>query len=170
MKPKHLINGKLVTPGLFIETCGENMDLAVYTLQPADKIYQGNGKKYISMHKLFVQYDDPTGYEFAIKELGSWEHFQKMLAHKELGDHFRKWMEEIKARLDSKAIESIRRIAKDGGSQTELSAAKWLAAREYEEKGEVGRPSKKRTKAKERKEAEEVSLSTKKELERLGLH
>jgi hypothetical protein len=122
------------------------------------------------MHKLFVKYKDPTGYDFAISELGSYEHFLKMRAHPVVGEHIERWVEEVKSGLDSESINEIKRIAKDGGSQAELSAAKWLASREYDNQSkDVGRPSNKKSIIKDKRQAEEMSLSTKRELDRLGL-
>lgn len=176
MKPKYLTRrGEYRTTNLFIETCNRicysendtsHMDLPVFTLKPEDLT---TPSPLLSMPRLFVECGDVTGYDFAIKHLGSYEHFMQLCEHDVVGQHIKLWKEVIKSKMDSDSIKEIKRIATKGGSQVELSAAKYLANREYEASGSVGRPNKKDTPEKRRKHAHQTSLDTKKEMERLNI-
>ncbi len=177
MTPKYLTkHNKFRIAQLFLETAnrdvlyddGSKRDTPIFTLAPDDKV-DSLGNKYISMHKLFLKAKDVTGYDFAIKVLGSYEHFARLSAHATVGVYIAQWIEEVKAQLDSEAIKEIKRISKEGGNQTELSAAKYLANRDYEAKGSVGKPSPKNSRRKTLTASRQMEADTKAELKRLGL-
>ena len=178
MKPKYLNkHGGFRVNNLFQETTDLNSvytidqgrDVPVFTIKSEDWT-NNQGTKLISMQKLFLSFEDITGYDFAMKVLGSYEHFSELCNHRVIGNYIEQWKEVVKAKMDSDSIKEIKRIATDGGTQVELSAAKYLANREYESKGSVGKPVKKQNARKEASEARQASIDTKKELERLGLH
>ena len=178
MKPKYINKkGYFRINDLFIETCNgdaimnktSGRNRHVFTLKPEDytDLY---GETYPSFQKMFIDCNDPTGYEFAMKHLGSYEHFVQLQDNVQISAVISHCKEVVKSKLDSDSIKEIKRIATSGGSQVELSAAKYLANREYEEKGSVGRAQRKATGTKAASEARKTSLDTKRELERLGLH
>lgn len=177
MSPKYLSKyNKFRISNLFFETTnrdylyveGNTLEIPVFTLGTEDTT-DSKGNKLISMHKKFLESGDVTGYDFAIEVLGSYEHFVCLEEHRVIGKHIESWKREIKAKLDSKALKEIERISKEGGSQAELSAAKFLIKREYEEKGSVGKPATNNSTRKAGTHARETSRDTKAEMERLGL-
>ena len=177
MKPKYLTKqGNFRVSNLFQETTDittvyehEEKDLPVFTIKSEDWV-NTQGTKLISMQKLFLAQEDVTGYDFAMEVLGSYEHFTELCNHRVIGNYIEQWKEVVKAKMDSDSLKEIKRIATIGGTQVELSAAKYLANREYEMKGSVGKPVKKQNARKQASEARRASLDTKKELARLGLH
>lgn len=177
MSPKYLTKyNKFRVSNLFLETANRDIlydsdsdrAMPIFTLTSED-LTDSLGNKYISMHKLFLIAGDVTGYKFAVDVLGSYEHLEKLLVHKVIGPHIEAWKRELKAKLDSNAMEMLATIAKDGGTQAQLSAAKYLVNREYEQAGNVGKPSTKNTTKKQETHNRITSAETKEEAERLGL-
>ena len=125
--------GKPITQSLFLEL-GYN-EHAVYTLKEQD--YEYNGKIYPSLKRLYLEFEDPTEYEFATTYLLGFKHWKRIYANKQLGPHIDEWREELEMRLRSKACKALLESAK-GGS---FNAAKWFADRGWANKG-AGRPSK----------------------------
>ena len=176
MKPKYLTKvGNFRISNLFLETTNRDAILEtcerappIFTLKSSD-FTEAQGSTMLSMQRLFIEAGDVTGYKFAIEVLGSYEHFMLLCEHKIIGAAIDTWKEVVKSKMDSDSIKEIKRIATTGGSQVELSAAKYLANREYEAKGSVGKPAKKSNPRREAAKARETSLDTKAELVRLGL-
>ena len=106
---------------------------AEFTLKPYEYTDQ-DGFTYPSAKVLFMQSGDVTGFKFAMEVLGSWEHYLQLREHKKIGPYILAWEDELKASLESKAMRDVARIASEGGSQAELSAAKYILAREYDKK------------------------------------
>lgn len=179
MNPKYLTKyNKFRIANLFIETANRDglyddtsRDIPVFTLGPEDNT-DSLGNLYISMHKLFIEEGDVTGYTFSLKVLGSYEHLVQLSEHKVIGPHVKAWKRELKAMIDSKAMKEIQRIATKGGTQVELSAAKYLANREYEGKSDsagVGKPATNNAKRKAETHAKATANDTKAEMKRLGM-
>jgi hypothetical protein len=177
MKPKYLTAyNRFRTSNLFIETANRDIIydesaprvMPVFTLGPEDS-EDSHGNKFISMHKLFIATKDMTGYTFALEVLGSYAHLEVLMKHKIIGPHIHSWQNELKAELDSKSIKALETISKEGGTQTQLSAAKFLINREYEKAGAVGKPSNKNITNKKETTARIMSEETAEEAERLGI-
>jgi len=100
-----------------------------------------NGDKFISARRIFMEFNDPTGYMFALEVLGSWKHFQMLEAGKVTGPLIEEWKEELDAKLHAEEIQHLRVQAAGEGS-TAYNAAKFLASKEYKGKAEKGRPKK----------------------------
>ena len=175
MKPKYLNgHGNFRINNLVWETCNlgniydDNRQLPVFCLKTQD--YQdGRGNTFLSIPRLFSECGDATGYDFAISVLGSYEHYLALCENKTIGPVIEQCKEVIKSKLDSEAIKEVKRIATEGGTQVELSAAKYLANRDYELKNSVGRPNKKQHVTKDAAQAREESIATKEEMKRLGI-
>ena len=146
----------------------DNRDLPAFCLKAEDHT-DNRGNVFASIPRLFVECGDATGYDFAISVLGSYEHYLELCENKLIGPVIETCKEVIKSKLDSESIKEIKRIATSGGTQVELSAAKYLANREYELKNSVGRPGKKNHIKKDAAQAREESIETKEEMARLGL-
>lgn len=127
--------GRYLTQSLFLEF-QYDPTFAVFTFDGMDKEY--NGKKYISLRKLFLEEEDPTEYNFAVKYLYDWEHWQRMNENKALRKHFDAWRDELEIKIRAGAIRAIRDMTADGNN---FQAMKFLADRGWDKRG-AGRPSK----------------------------
>lgn len=125
--------GKFLTQSLFLEI-GYG-DAAVYTLKDVD--HEHNGKYYFSLKRLYLETEDPTEYEFAVKYLCNWKHWQRICENKVLRKYVDEWREELEVRLRSRGVKAALIEAATGNFQ----AAKWAADRGWTTRG-AGRPSK----------------------------
>ena len=108
----------------------------VFTLSTEDKDVP-------SLHRLFVEMEDPTEYEFAIEHLGSWPHWLALKQCEWFKPHYEQMRNELEIRLRSKAIKILADIA-NAGTPASAQAAKWLAEGTWnkEQTKRKGRPSK----------------------------
>lgn len=114
-----------LTTGLFKETAASER-WVVYTLEEAKALYLAT--------------EDPTGYEFATKHLGGWQHWLTLKDSPKLIGIIAEWEEELEVCLRSKNLKQIAILAKgDRGYQ----AAKLLMEGGWKPK-ELGRPTKER--------------------------
>ena len=125
--------GKMRTQSLFLEL-GYG-DEAVFTLKDED--HELNGKKYVSLKRLYLETEDPTEYVFAKNHLLGWKHWQRMCENKIIAKHIQEWREELEVKLRSQAILDAIQEARKGHFQ----AAKWVADRGWSTRG-AGRPTK----------------------------
>lgn len=125
-------SGAFLTRGLFYEADGFYDPNAVFSFK---------GKEgYIDARKTFVELDDPTGYQWAVKYLGSVEHWERLVRCSWFKEQLAEWVAEIELKAKSEAIRRLKEIAA-GESAQAISAAKYLATLDYN-KGARGRPSK----------------------------
>lgn len=96
---------------------------------------------YICIRNTFVELGDPTGYKWAIKYLGDYEHWKTLMKCKWFQEAYEVWINELETKVRSDALEIIQKIAQEGLPTQSLVAAKYLASFEWK-KGERGRPSK----------------------------
>lgn len=89
----------------------------------------------------FVALMDPTGYQWAMKYLGDWEHWKALMKSRWFQDAYNVAMEEMKMKVRSDALKTISEISQTAPPAQALVAAKYLAGFEWE-KGGRGRPSK----------------------------
>lgn len=125
--------GKFRTQSLFLEL-GYGTD-ALFTLKDQD--HEHEGTVYKSLKRLYLEFEDPTEYEFANTVLLGWRHWQRMCENKVIRKHIDEWREELEVKLRSQAIRDAIQEAKKGHFQ----AAKWVADRGWSTRG-AGRPSK----------------------------
>jgi hypothetical protein len=143
----------LITTGLFYELNRITNSSATpfFTVKEYD-IDTPKGKMY-SAKRLFVEFGEPTGYQFAINVLGSYSTFRAL----EQGRHTKKlvaeWIEELEVKLHSEQIQHLRALS-EGEGNTAYQAAKLLVTQEYKEKDKKGRPKK-----------EDIAKAAKKELD-----
>ncbi len=137
LKPPYKDNrGRWRTQSLFVEyryqTSKNKEELfPIFTLGEFDK------GEIISIKKLFLSFNDPTGYSFSKKVLGSYEHWQRLCAQKWFKPHLDGWIEELEVKLTSEGLKQIKGIA-DGEGQQALAAAKFLVNKGWE--ATKGRP------------------------------
>ena len=140
--------GRYIVQGLFLED-SYNTDLAVFTYDGEDKVYKG--KTYISLKKLYLEFEDPKEYRFARKHLFDWKHWQRMCKNSIISKHIEEWRKELELALVSDGVTAIIDLAL---SEKSYQAAKWLADRGWE-KDKVGRPSKEDVEGELKKRADE---------------
>ena len=92
-----------------------------------------------SMKELYLSYEDPTGYQFAIDHLGSYPHWKKLCKLKWFQEYKKDWDDELEVRLLSKSIRKVNTLAQGDTAQA-FNAAKYLADKGWEPK--KGRPTK----------------------------
>ena len=127
-------NGRYLTKALFFElTLPDSRQHAVFTLKEDD--HEVDGVVYRSLKRLFLQYDDPTEYEFAKNELGGYKHWKELCSQKEIAEHIEEWREERDVMLRSRGIRDL--MSQEGSFQ----AAKYLADKGWEQR-QAGRPTK----------------------------
>lgn len=126
-----------------------------------------DGDKRLVMRDHFIATMDPTGYKTAIKFLGNYEHWEVLMGVEWFRSSVEKWVQEVKARQKSLAIEKIMDIALSDTSQS-LAAAKYIATADYDKKDGRGRPSAAEVKG-ELKKAIQVADEDKDDMARIGL-
>jgi len=136
MPDRKSITGSWLTKALFWEERHPDYT-PEFTTKSEDMVK--DGVTYISMKKLYLDYEDPTEYSFAIDVLGSWDHWQFLCASYTIGKHIQKWRDELEIKIKSKAIKAMIKSATQEGSKG-TTAAKYIAEKGWEKK--AGRPSK----------------------------
>lgn len=97
---------------------------------------------YINARTTFIELQDPTGYKWSQKYLGSWEHMERLLKAPWFVKEFEEWVVELEMKLKSEAIQKVIEIASQPGPQAYL-AAKYIAAHDWKNRAHGrGRPSK----------------------------
>ena len=125
--------GKFRTQSLFLEL--GYSDEAIFTLKDQD--YEYEGRKLISLKRLYLEMDDPTEYNFATTHLMGWRHWQRMCENKAIRAYINEWRDELEVKLRCRAVGDAINAARTGNFQ----AAKWVADRGWATRG-AGRPSK----------------------------
>lgn len=122
---------------------------------------------YVCARTTFVDFMDPTGYKWAMTYLGDYAHWKKLIKCKWFLEAYEDWMEEMRMKLRSESLNTIRSIASEGQPAQALVAAKYLAGFEWEKPGR-GRPSKSEVQG-ELKRAAALLSEEDKDAERIGL-
>lgn len=121
----------------------------------------------VNCRKTFVELGDPTGYKWAIRYLGDYEHWKRLTRCSWFKDAYDVWMNELKMKLQSEALDTIRGISQSENPAQALVASKYLASFEWEKKGR-GRPSKEEVQG-ELKQAAKMLSEEDKDFERIQL-
>ena len=131
-------NGIFLTNALFKEIDLNNLGLAVFTLAPDD--IEENGRKYISLRRIYLEENDPTEYKIANKYFCSWAHWKKVRESSRIKAIVDELREELEVRMRSRGVAGVLDKAMDGDYQ----ASKWFAERGWIPTGlkKRGAPSK----------------------------
>ncbi len=127
--------GRYRTESLFYESSRDRKKYPpLFTLKEHDH------KACLSMYALYMDIADPSEYFFARKVLGSYAHWEKLVALSWFKDHLDTWRVHLEAKLKGDAVYTMR----DKAGKGDVVAAKWMAAKGWEEKETPvrGRPSK----------------------------
>lgn len=149
---------------LFFETTSIDKTNVLYTLK------NDNHEGYPSLYKIYMSYNDPTEYQFAIDNLADWEHWEKLTECNWFKEYISKWRREVEMREKSKALQRIIEESRSG-SRESFNANKYLLEKKWLEKetSSRGRPSKEEIKSLAEKEMKESSSILQEQAERLGI-
>jgi hypothetical protein len=139
MKPPYRAsNGVYYAGSLFRE---ERSSTAELNCPEVFSLY-GDFPGLINCRRTFVELGDPTGYQWAIKYLVDWAHWNKLIKYTWFRGAYDVWLAELKTKLQSEAIQRLQEIAASGSSQA-TAAAKYIATFDWEKTStKRGRPSK----------------------------
>ncbi len=121
----------------------------------------------INARKTFVELNDPSGYKWAIKYLGDWNHWQRLMKCQWFQTAVNAWRDELVMKLQSEAIDVIKEIAQTPEHKSALPAARYLHEL-GKQSGGRGRPSKATIDAELKREVE-ARTDTDLDAERIGL-
>jgi hypothetical protein len=131
-------HGAYLTKTLFQEMYTPSEREPVYTLKDHDT-------KYPSLRRLYLETSDPTEYQFALKHLGGWDHWQLLVNAEWFQPYLTKWRTELEIKLQSEAIQRIKDEAEADG-RNGFAANKFLVQQGWVsrkvEPSRRGRPSK----------------------------
>ena len=144
------LQGRFRTQSLFWESRHPNYP-PVFTLKKHEH------ENCISMYEKYMEIGDPTEYQVAIRLLGSWDHWCKLIERPWFMDHLSGWRDELMKRMESERIEELEETARNAkGTPPGLQATKILLERYAEKpKPKRGRPSKAEKKAALKQEIED---------------
>jgi hypothetical protein len=156
--PEHKLRSdtnRRVTRSLFNEVSYDER-YNFFTLQRWDtKPVKGLPDGLVSFPQTYLKYckEDPTEYTFALAVFGDWDHWQRVLAVKELKAPVEALRKEVIIAIRAEGFKSVFQEVKTSG-RSAFTAAKWLA-----EKGWVtpDAPSDVRTKRKDKEAQEELA-------------
>lgn len=89
----------------------------------------------------FMELRDPTGYKWAMRYLGDYNHFEALMSTSWFPAVFREWGRRLGIMLQAEALQKIQEVSMGEGPQA-MAAAKYIAERGWEPKATKGRPSK----------------------------
>jgi hypothetical protein len=124
--------------GLFYETTLSDKTGVVYTLK--DRPHEG----YPSLYQLYMEYDDPTEYTFAVNCLDSWDHWEMLTACSWFKKYLHRWRRELEVRAKARALNAIKAVAQSESKEA-YQANKFLVSGGWKESNKrkgAGRPSK----------------------------
>lgn len=123
---------RMLTRALFYETRTEGYQ-PIYTLKPRE--HEGLP----SARQIYLDCADPTEWVPAHVLVGSWDHWQKLIKCDWFQPFLIEWRDALDVKVRAEAIRAIRHIA-GGTSPNALQAAKWIAARGWDQR-RPGRPT-----------------------------
>lgn len=151
--------GSYRTHSLFRELNQSNLAPEL-TLKEYD--YEYKGRILPSLKLIYMSYEEPTEYQFAMDVFGYWKAWQKMCNSKLIWEHVVEWREELEVKLRSTAILSIYAASTDS-----VAAAKYIAEKGWDKR--AGRPTQAMI-TKTAKVLSEVDKKIEEDAERLGVH
>lgn len=168
-KPFKGLNNAWYTRSLFIELFEEftkeiQSEAPIYP--PFSLTEERTG--FVCFRTSFVELGDPTGYQWAMKYLGSWLHWQKLLKCKWFQEALEIALVEMNAKLKSESFAQIQAISQSGTPQS-ITAARYLHDIATKGKGAArGRPSKEEMTGELKRRVDAVETEDE-DLKRIGL-
>jgi hypothetical protein len=96
-----------------------------FTIKPDDLHDLEHNQIYPSLHRLFVEFGDPTEYLFACHYFLNYAHWCDVRAHALVAPYLDQWRDELTMKIKADAILSIVKASK-GESKDAITAARWL--------------------------------------------
>jgi len=127
--------GIYLTKQLFYEFA-DDKSLAFYTIKDTD-LCVGDAI-YPSIHRLFVETEDPSEYIFATTYFDSWRHYKKLLSASWFSACIDEAREELTLKLAARNLIALKKKAAEG----DFRANQYLLEQKWKEDSSVGRPSK----------------------------
>lgn len=94
-----------------------------------------------SLHRLYLECNDPTEYSFAKKYFDGWTHWKKLIACNWFKPYLEAMREELEIKMKAEALNNIRYKAGENGKDG-LAANKYILEKGYVDKDDKrGRPS-----------------------------
>lgn len=133
-------NNRYLTKAMFFETSHYPESIR-FTLKLHDH------KGYPSLHRLYVDMEDPTEYLFAIEYFEGWEHWKVLSSLDWFKPYLENMREELDLKLKAKNVERMKKVAEDPDHKSSVQAMRYLIEKGYIDKDEKiakkrGRPSK----------------------------
>lgn len=154
-------DGRIKTSALFSDCPADTSS----SEPPLYSLRSGGYKGCPSLKDIYMSIGDPTEYEFAIKALGSWEAWQRLIGENGpqwFKPHHAAWQDELEIKLRREAFLNLKELSK-----SKSDAAKWIAEGKWKARG-PGRPTKEE-KAGELRRIASVTAGLEEDAARLGL-
>lgn len=159
--------GKWYTAALFYER-QIRMPLYDRPIYPIFTLYDDK-PDLISARKTFVALGDPTGYDWSVRYLGDWNHWQELMEAPWFREAVEVWRKELAAKQRAEAIKTITKIAKNPEDKQALAAAKYVAEQAWDKQANTrGRPTKAEVRGELKKAIEQASIEDE-DMARIGL-
>src|SRR4051812_9605533 len=97
--------GQRKLKNLFYEQSPADKTGVVYTLKNHDHM------GYPSMYRLYMEFDDPTEYSFAIATLDGWDHWEILCECTWFKPYVAKWRKELDVRTRARALNKIKQVS-----------------------------------------------------------
>ena len=155
--------GGLLLKAIFFEETLSDKTNVVYTLKNHDHL------GYPSLYRLYMETDDPTEYDFAVKYLDGWEHWVRLCENTWFKPYVTAWRKELEVRNRARALKNIKDVASSSSNPNSYQANKFLVSGGWKEAGpkrRAGQPSKDEVKA-EAKRLAEISQTLDEDFERI---
>lgn len=113
-------------------------------------------KGLVNFKKTFVALGDVTGYQWAIKYLGSWDHWLYLMKRDWFQEQYEAAKDELHTKIRSEALARIGKISSESENEVQkLAASKYLAECGWDKK-RAGRPNKALRTPDDKKEMETI--------------
>jgi len=149
--------GHFRTTSLFRETIEDSAKKAGYSPVMTLREFEVDGLP--SMHNMFIEDRDVTGYTTCMRTVGVWRYWKRLWANKVLKAHMDAWIEELEVMLAAEGLQKMR-------GNDSPAAAKYLMEKGWDKK--AGRPSKQQVENEAKRQAQ-VDNDLKDDAERIRL-
>jgi len=137
-------SGAYLLAGLFFETTSADKSSVVYTLKNEDHL------GYPSLYRLYMEANDPTEYDFAVANLGGWDHWERLSKCSWFKPYLEAWRRELEVRFRAQALRNLRELSNNASGKDYFQVNKFLVGQGWKESGpkrRAGQPSKEDIKA-----------------------
>lgn len=148
-------SGAFYLQALFYETTGADKSTVLFTLK--DRDHEG----FPSLHRLYLDCNDPTEHRFAVTHLDGWAHWERLCECPWFSPYLDQMRKELDLRIKSQALSRIISIAQSGAKEA-LTANRFLIETDLRSASQErrGRPKKNNKAVEARKLSELKDLIT----------